>query len=123
MASGPQWSQSACQGELAAVDPAAGTLDSIPPSSASLSSSALCREASKVGAVCVNAPVRICAGGDQQWSSLPRHYPEGALISGLGPGMMGWWRLPPTAFEHDYFPTFTSAEWVLISEPLYRLAC
>jgi len=23
-------------------------------------------------AVCVNALVRICAGGDQQWSSLPR---------------------------------------------------
>ena len=28
---------------------------------------------SEVRAVCVNAPVRICAGGDQRWSSLPRH--------------------------------------------------
>jgi hypothetical protein len=27
---------------------------------------------SEVRAVCVNALVRICAGGDQQWSSLPR---------------------------------------------------
>jgi hypothetical protein len=25
-----------------------------------------------VGAVCVEALVRICAGGDQRWSSLPR---------------------------------------------------
>ena len=31
------------------------------------------RHSSKVGAVCVEAPVRFCAGGDQRWSSLPRH--------------------------------------------------
>ena len=30
------------------------------------------RYASLVRAVCVNAHVRICAGGDQRWSSLPR---------------------------------------------------
>src|SRR6266852_6577796 len=30
------------------------------------------RHSSTVRAVCVNAPVRICAGGDQRWSSLPR---------------------------------------------------
>ena len=32
----------------------------------------LCRHSSLVRAVCVNALVRICAGGDQRWSSLPR---------------------------------------------------
>src|SRR6266849_4819794 len=35
-------------------------------------SSAFRRHSSTVRAVCVNAPVRICAGGDQRWSSLPR---------------------------------------------------
>src|SRR2546422_5897492 len=30
------------------------------------------RHSSTVRAVCVNALVRICAGGDQRWSSLPR---------------------------------------------------
>jgi RNA-directed DNA polymerase len=27
-------------------------------------------------AVCMNVPVRLCAGGDQQWSSLPRRSPK-----------------------------------------------
>ena len=31
----------------------------------------LCRYPSSVRAVCVNALVRICAGGDQRWSFLP----------------------------------------------------
>ena len=44
---------------------------------ASLSQRSLRRHASKVGAVCVDAHVRICAGGDQRWSSLPR--PETSL--------------------------------------------
>ena len=74
MASGSQSSQPACRGELAAINSAAGTLDPFPSGSASLSPSSLCREASEVGAVCVNAPVRIRAGGDQRWSSLPRHW-------------------------------------------------
>lgn len=30
------------------------------------------RHSSSVGAVCVDALVRICAGSDQRWSSLPR---------------------------------------------------
>src|SRR5437879_2011800 len=42
--------------------------------------SKLCRYSSLVRAVCVNAPVRICAGGDQRWSSLPR---QCALSSAL----------------------------------------
>src|SRR5271166_362471 len=45
---------------------------SSPTRFASLSYSSLFRHSSKVGAVCVEAPVRICAGGDQRWSSLPR---------------------------------------------------
>ena len=41
----------------------AGAMDSVSTSSAPLPSSALCRQASEVRAVCVNALVRICAGG------------------------------------------------------------
>ena len=40
-------------------------LDSSTPRFASLSLRTLCRHPSKVGAVCVNALVRFCAGGDQ----------------------------------------------------------
>src|SRR5215468_2065103 len=47
-------------------------LDSLTSRSASLSLCTLRRHSSKVGAVCVNALVRFCAGGDQRWSSLPR---------------------------------------------------
>ena len=48
-------------------------MDSSPSRFASLSHRPLSRHSSKVGAVCVEAPVRFCAGGDQRWSSLPRH--------------------------------------------------
>jgi group II intron reverse transcriptase/maturase len=47
-------------------------MDSTTPCSASLSHGSLRRYASLVRAVCVNAHVRICAGGGQQWPSLPR---------------------------------------------------
>ena len=47
-------------------------VDSATPHSASLSGCSLRRYPSRVRAVCVNALVRICAGGDQRWSSLPR---------------------------------------------------
>ena len=47
-------------------------VDSATPRSASLSSCPLRRHSSSVRAVCVNALARICAGGDQRWSSLPR---------------------------------------------------
>ena len=50
---------------VGAVNSATGTLDSFPTSSASLPFGSLRRHASKIRAVCVNAPVRICAGGDQ----------------------------------------------------------
>src|SRR5215831_7053447 len=62
VASSSKSSQPARRETLAAAKSAAGTLDSISPSSAPLSPSSLCRQASKVRAVCVNAPVRICAG-------------------------------------------------------------
>src|SRR6202030_4039715 len=48
-------------------------VDSSSTRSASLSCCSLPRHSSKVGAVCVEAPVRICAGGGQRWSSLPQH--------------------------------------------------
>jgi hypothetical protein len=38
------------------------------------------RHSSKVGAVCVKAPVRFCAGGDQRWSSLPRQLPRRTIL-------------------------------------------
>jgi hypothetical protein len=57
--------QSTREGVVAAAEPAARPLKSDPPSSASLSGSTLRRQTSKVRAVCVNALVRICAGGDQ----------------------------------------------------------
>ena len=43
------------------------------------------RYASMVRAVCVNAHVRICAGGDQRWSSLPRQLIGKRLIGRQSP--------------------------------------
>jgi hypothetical protein len=83
VASDSQSSQSACRGELAAIDSAAGTLDSIPSRSASLPSRTFCRQTSEVRAGCVNAPVRICAGGGQKWPSLPRQVDLGCEVRAL----------------------------------------
>src|SRR5262245_55970943 len=47
-------------------------MDSPTPCSASLSRCSLCRHSSQVRAVCVEALVRICAGGAEQSVSLPR---------------------------------------------------
>src|SRR5229473_3435245 len=52
--------------------PSPEPVDSSTPSSAPLSRRTLLRHSSFVRAVCVDAPVRIWAGGDQRWSSLPR---------------------------------------------------
>src|SRR6266851_6773186 len=52
--------------------PSLEPVDSSTPRSAPLSRCTLLRNSSFVRAVCVDALVRICAGGDQQWSSLPR---------------------------------------------------
>ena len=51
---------------VGSVLPDLHAVDSSSPRSASLSYRALPRYSSKVGAVCVEAPVRICAGGDQR---------------------------------------------------------
>jgi hypothetical protein len=59
-------------GAMGSSHPFVEPLDSTPPRSAPLPHGPLCRSASLVRAVCVKALVRICAGGDQQWSSLPR---------------------------------------------------
>src|SRR6266576_823302 len=80
--SGPP--QSTRKDVLGTFYPSPEPVDSSTPSSAPLSRRTLLRHSSFVRAVCVDAPVRICAGGDQRWSSLPRHLPpERFVISGL----------------------------------------
>src|SRR6266403_6089970 len=68
--SGPP--QSTRKDVLGTFYPSPEPVDSSIPSSAPLSRRTLLRHSSFVRAVCVDAPVRICAGGDQRWSSLPR---------------------------------------------------
>src|ERR1700693_5244923 len=65
-------SQSTRPGALGTSVPHPVPVDSSTPRSASLSPCSLRRHSSSVRAVCVNALARICAGGDQRWSSLPR---------------------------------------------------
>src|ERR1035441_6762879 len=65
-------SQSTRPGALGAAVPHLVPVDSSTPRFASLSPCSLRRHSSSVRAVCVNALARICAGGDQRWSSLPR---------------------------------------------------
>src|SRR5664280_2733684 len=69
--SGPP--QSARKDVLGTFYPNLEPVDSSTPRSAPLSRCTLLRHSSFVRAVCVDALVRICAGGDQQWLSLPRH--------------------------------------------------
>src|ERR1035438_2744855 len=69
-------SQSTRPGAMGAFVPHLVPVDSPTPCSASLSSCPLRRHSSSVRAVCVNALARICAGGDQRWSSLPRQLSE-----------------------------------------------
>src|SRR6516162_2531296 len=68
--SGPP--QSARQDALETLHPSLEPVDSSTPRSAPLSRCTLLRHPSFVRAVCVDALVRLCAGGDQRWSSLPR---------------------------------------------------
>src|SRR6266581_5769543 len=72
--SGPP--QSTRKDVLGTFYPSPEPVDSSTPSSAPLSRRTLLRHSSFVRAVCVDAPVRICAGGDQRWSSLPRQLPR-----------------------------------------------
>ena len=62
--------QSTRPGAMGSSHPFVEPLDSTPSRSAPLPDGPLCRSTSLVRAVCVNGLVRICAGGDQQWSSL-----------------------------------------------------
>ena len=66
------------------------------PGIARCAASSIRRDSSLVRAVCVNAPVRIRAGGDQRWSSLPRQLTEVA-VSEHHPNPLGapvWQSLP-----------------------------
>src|SRR5712664_4728822 len=51
-------------------------------------SSTFRRHSSTVRAVCVNAPVRICAGGDQRWSSLPRQLSRSGVVGNRLPSLL-----------------------------------
>src|SRR5208337_833642 len=64
--------QSVCPQKVGGSHSVVRTVDTAPESPAPLSSSSLLRHSSFIRAVCVNALVRICAGGDQRWSSLLR---------------------------------------------------
>src|ERR1700688_101568 len=81
-------SQSTRPGALGTIAPHLVPVDSTTPRFASLSRCSFRRHSSSVRAVCVNALARICAGGDQRWSSLPRHCSQRGVIRGLGGG--GW---------------------------------
>src|SRR5713101_4108304 len=74
--SGPP--QSTRTDALGTFYPSPEPVDSSTPRSAPLSRRTLLRHSSFVRAVCVDALVRIWAGGDQRWSSLPRQefYPR-----------------------------------------------
>jgi len=64
--------QSACTQKVGGSHSVVRPVDTAPESPTPLSSSSLLRHSSFIRAVCVNALVRICAGGDQRWSSLLR---------------------------------------------------
>jgi hypothetical protein len=58
--------------EVGTSYPSLEPVNSSTPRSAPLSRCTLLRHSFLVRTVCVDALVRICAGGDQGWSSLPR---------------------------------------------------
>src|SRR6185436_3565913 len=68
--SGPP--QPARKDALGTIYPSLEPMDSTTPGSASISCCTLLLHSSFVRAVCVDALVRIYAGGDQRWSSLPQ---------------------------------------------------
>src|SRR5713101_8477414 len=77
--SGPP--QSARTDALGTLYPSLEPVDSSTPRSAPLSRCTLLRRSFFVRAVCVDALVRICAGGDQRLSSLPRQEPNYFLLA------------------------------------------
>src|SRR5262245_45857199 len=94
--SGPP--QSALKDVLGTFDPSLEPVDSSTPRSAPLSRCTLLRHSSFVRAVCVNAPVRICAGGDQRWSSLPRQWTESVPVQAA-------------SFREPHFTTVDYQKW------------
>ena len=68
----PGPSQSTRRGAMGPSFPSLEPVDSGTPYSAPLSRCPLRRHSSAARGVCVNALVRICAGDNQHWSSLPR---------------------------------------------------
>src|SRR6202035_1818463 len=64
--------QAACPQKVGATPSVIRTVDTTSEGPAPTPSGPLLRHPSFIRAVCVNALVRICAGGDQRWSSLLR---------------------------------------------------
>src|SRR6266702_3390689 len=69
---------------------------------ASLSDATLLRESSEVGAVCVNAHVRICAGGGLRRPSLPRRRTESVWKHDIRLGCKGLRLKAKDADQIDY---------------------
>src|ERR1035438_3214078 len=83
--SGTRTPQSACPQKVGGSYSVVRTVDTAPESPAPLSSISLLRHSSFIRAVCVNALVRICAGGDQRWSSLLRPSGGANAVAGCWP--------------------------------------
>src|SRR6202035_878244 len=69
---GTRTPQSTCPQKVGDSHSVVRKMDTAPEGPAPLSPSSLLRHPSFIRAVCVDALVRICAGGDQTWSSLLR---------------------------------------------------
>jgi hypothetical protein len=86
-----QFPQSARTDAVGTSYPSLEPVDSTTPRSAPLSRRPLLRHSSFVRAVCVDALVRICAGGDQRWSSLPRQLSRRLVArAGFAPAFGGY---------------------------------
>jgi hypothetical protein len=72
VAAGSESSQPKRHAVLGSAKTALCALDSSTPCSASIPDGTFRRHSSEVGAVCIKVHVRFCAGGGQQWPSLPR---------------------------------------------------
>ena len=96
--SGTRTPQPACPQKVGGSCSVVRTVDTASESPAPLSSSSLLRHSSFIIAVCVNALVRICAGGDQRWSSLLRQVgvpsPDAGRLRGSNLPHAGFWLTP-----------------------------
>src|SRR6202035_5691314 len=110
---GTRTPQSTCPQKVGDSHSVVRKMDTAPEGPAPLSPSSLLRHPSFIRAVCVDALVRICAGGDQTWSSLlrPQHAP-GIMFAetGLLPAcslsnQVIHWLHPYTHFRADFLET------------------